>query len=115
MKSADMQRPVPVRETVDGDVYEYYPLGRHLVSAPTVLGGAPTFKYTRVEAAGVLGLLGAGWTVDQIVADYNRPELTAGAIEEAVWLPANAPPGLTASAARNLRRQCEGVDALGTT
>ena len=90
MKSADMQRPVPVRETVDGDVYEYYPLGRHLVSAPTVLGGAPTFKYTRVEAAGVLGLLGAGWTVDQIVADYNRPELSAAAIQEAAQLAGEA-------------------------
>ena len=40
-----------VREEIDGDVYEYIPLGKYIVSAPGVCRGRPTFKYTRIEVA----------------------------------------------------------------
>ncbi len=48
-----MKRTV-VREEIDGETYEYTPLGKHIVSAPGVCRGRPTFKYTRIEVAGVL-------------------------------------------------------------
>jgi hypothetical protein len=43
------RRQKVVREIVGGEVYEYVPLGKHIVSAKGVCGGRPTFKYTRVE------------------------------------------------------------------
>ena len=42
-----------VREMVGGEWYEYRPLGKFVVSAPGVCRGRPTFKYTRIEVAGV--------------------------------------------------------------
>ena len=36
-------------EVVDGDKYEFYSLGEHIVIAPEVCGGEPTFKYTRIN------------------------------------------------------------------
>lgn len=90
MKSKSSKKPALVREMIGGEPYEYYPLGKHIVAAPEVCRGRPTFKYTRVEVAGVLRLLGAGWAVEKIVAEYDRPELSQKAIEEAVQLAAEA-------------------------
>jgi uncharacterized protein (DUF433 family) len=90
MKSKNSKKPALMREMVSGEPYEYYPLGKHIVAAPGVCGGRPTFKYTRVEVAGIVRLLGAGWTVEKIVAEYNRPELNPAAIEEAARLAAEA-------------------------
>ena len=77
-----------VRENYGGEMYEYYPLGKYVVMAPGICGGRPTFKYTRIEAAGILDLLAAGWTIERIVKSYNRPELPREAIEEAMKLAA---------------------------
>jgi uncharacterized protein (DUF433 family) len=74
-----------VTETVGGEVYAYYPLGEYIVRAPGVCGGRPTFKYARIEVAGVLELLTAGDTIDQIVAGY-RGRVSQRAIEEALHL-----------------------------
>jgi uncharacterized protein (DUF433 family) len=79
-----------VREIVGGEVYEYVPLGKHIVSAKGVCGGRPTFKYTRVEVRHVLDLLAHGWTIDQIVRDFNRPEIHPKAIKEAMQMAAKA-------------------------
>ena len=65
-----------VRETYGGEPYEYYPLGAHVVMAPEVCGGRPTFKYTRLEVSMVLALLAAGDTIDQVVNDYAGSSLT---------------------------------------
>lgn len=81
--SRRMEAGLMVRETVGEQTYEFYPLGRHIVSAPRYLGGQPTFKYTRVDVASVLELLASGMTIDEIVEDYNRPEISREAIEEA--------------------------------
>lgn len=70
-----------VHEIVGGEVYEYYPLGDHIVAAPGVCGGRPTFKYTRIEATGALNLLAAGYTIEQIA---QRFAVSTQAIEEAV-------------------------------
>ena len=70
-----------VREIVGGEVYEYYPLGDHIVAARGVCGGRPTFKYTRIEATGALNLLAAGYTLEQIA---QRFAVSTQAIEEAV-------------------------------
>lgn len=72
-----------VREIYGGEVYEYYPLGEYIVAAPGVCGGRPTFKYTRVEAAGALNLAAAGYTIEQIA---QRFEVPTQAVEEAIRL-----------------------------
>jgi uncharacterized protein (DUF433 family) len=72
-----------VREIVGGEVYEYVPLGRHIVSAKGVCGGRPTFKYTRVEVATVLRLIAAGVSVDELVANF-KGRISRDAIEEAL-------------------------------
>ena len=70
-----------------GDVsYEYYPLGQHIVAAPGVCGGRPTFEYTRLEVAVVLDLLAAGWTTEHILHEYAQSKLTPKAIAEAIRL-----------------------------
>jgi hypothetical protein len=33
-------------EIIEGETYQYYPLGKHVVRAVGVCGGRPTFKYT---------------------------------------------------------------------
>lgn len=72
-----------IREQHGDEVYEYYPLGEHIVAAPGVCNGRPTFKYTRIEAAGALNLIAAGCLVEQIA---DRFEVPRQAIEEAIQL-----------------------------
>lgn len=78
-----------VNEMVGGELYSYYPLGQYIVSAAGVCGGRPTFKYTRIEVAGILDLLTAGDTIEQLVTGY-RGRLSREAIEEAQRLPMSA-------------------------
>ena len=80
-----MKKQEPVRELYGGEEYTYYPLGEHIVAAPGVCGGRPTFKYTRIEAAAALNLLAAGYSLDQIAHRYEVP---LAAVEEAVRLAA---------------------------
>jgi uncharacterized protein (DUF433 family) len=61
----------PIIEDVGGMPYEYLPLGNFVVRAKGVCGGRPTFKYTRIEIAGVLARLTAGEDIDAIVKDYH--------------------------------------------
>lgn len=72
-------------EMVGGEPYEYYPLGHHIVRAPGVCGGRPTFKYTRIEIAGTLERLAAGESVETIIEGY-RGRVSQAAIAEAVRL-----------------------------
>jgi uncharacterized protein (DUF433 family) len=74
-------------EMVGGEPYEYYPLGEHIVCAPGVCGGEPTFKYTRINVEHALNLLSGGWTVEQIAAAYQVP---AAAVREAIQLATKA-------------------------
>lgn len=74
-----------VSEIVGGDRYEDYSIEQHVVSAPGVCGGRPTFKYTRIEVSGILELLAAGDTVEQLVAGY-RGRISTEAITEAQQL-----------------------------
>ncbi len=78
-----------VREKVGEEWYEYVPLGKHIVSAPAVCRGRPTFKYTRIEVAGVIERLGAGLAIEKLLADA-RGRLSRAAIEEAATLAAKA-------------------------
>jgi uncharacterized protein (DUF433 family) len=61
----------PVTEMIGGEPYRYYPLGAHVVRAPGVCGGRPTFKYTRIEIAGALERLASGERVEEIVLGYE--------------------------------------------
>lgn len=74
-----------VTETVGGEIYQYYPLGKHVVRAVGVCGGRPTFKYTRIEITGTLERLAAGESLDSIVQGY-RGRVSHEAILEAAQL-----------------------------
>ena len=78
-----------VRETVEGEWYEYIPLGKVVVSAPGVCRGRPTFKYTRIEVAGVLEWLATGHAMEALIID-SRGRLSREAIAEAATLAAKA-------------------------
>jgi uncharacterized protein (DUF433 family) len=72
-----------ISETVGGEAYEYVPLGTHIVRAVGVCGGRPTFKYTRIEIAGVLDRIADGESVDEIAhgfAGYVSREAVAEAV-----------------------------------
>ncbi|MBM3224685.1 MAG: DUF433 domain-containing protein [Candidatus Tectomicrobia bacterium] len=83
-----MKRPL-IRENVGGEWYEYRPLGQFVVSAPAVCQGRPTFKYTRIEVAGVLERLGAGHAIEALITD-SEGRLSQEAIAEAARLAAQA-------------------------
>lgn len=71
-----------ITENVNGENYQYYALGAHVVRAMNVCGGRPTFKYTRIEITGTLERLAAGESLDDIVAGYGG-RVSREAIEEA--------------------------------
>ena len=81
-----MTEPELVREVRGGEPYEYYSLGEHVVVAPGVCGGRPTFKYTRLEVSAVLALIGQGESVAQVVEEFVLSHLTPAAVAEAVHL-----------------------------
>ena len=72
-------------EIIEGEAYQYYPLGKHVVRAVGVCGGRPTFKYTRIEIAGTLDRLAAGESLEEIVAGY-RGRVSREAIIEAIQI-----------------------------
>lgn len=74
--------PTLVTEVIDGEAYEYYPLGKYVVRAVGVCGERPTFKYTRIEITGVLERLAAGENIEAIVQGL-RGRISREAIEEA--------------------------------
>ena len=75
-----------VQEMYGGELYEYYPLGKYVVSAPGVCGGRPTFKYTRLEVSAILALIASGETIEQVVQAYALSRLTPEAVWEAIRL-----------------------------
>jgi uncharacterized protein (DUF433 family) len=76
-----------IREMVGGEPYEYYPITHHIVIAPGVCGGRPTFKYTRIDVRHALNLLAAGRTVERVAEGYQIP---VAAVKEALALAAKA-------------------------
>ncbi len=75
----------PVTEVVNGERYQYYPLGEHVVRAVGVCGGRPTFKYTRIEITGTLDRLASGESLDTIVIGY-RGRVSREAVMEAIQI-----------------------------
>jgi uncharacterized protein (DUF433 family) len=72
-----------VREEIDGEVYEYLPLGEYVVAARGVCGGRPTIKYRRLDARHVLAFFQRGDGVRQIARNYKMP---VEAVEEVIRL-----------------------------
>lgn len=77
------------RELYGGELYEYYPLGKYIVAAPDVCRGRPTFKYTRVEIVPIPEGIAGGWSVQDVVTFYQRPEISPAAVREAIRLAAS--------------------------
>ncbi len=75
-----------IYEVYGDEPYAYYPLGRHIVVAPGVCGGRPTFKYTRLEVSMILASIAAGQSVQEIVRAYALSQLTPEAVTEAIHL-----------------------------
>ena len=88
-----------VREIVGGEVYEYRPIGKYIVSAPEVCRGRPTFKYTRIEVEGVLQQLGTGYSLERLLENYQG-RISPAAIQEAMTLAGKALRKQIASSAR---------------
>lgn len=74
-----------VREMVQGEPYEYYPLGKHVVAAPGICAGRPTFKYTRIEVQVVFDLLAAGEPIEQLMENLHG-RVSREAIKETLRL-----------------------------
>jgi uncharacterized protein (DUF433 family) len=74
-----------ITESIGGEIYQYYPMGDHVVRAVGVCGGRPTFKYTRIEITGTLDRIAAGERIDEIVAGY-RGRVSHAAIIEAIQI-----------------------------
>ncbi|WP_223807561.1 DUF433 domain-containing protein [Pseudanabaena sp. UWO311] len=72
-----------VTEIINGESYSYYPLGQYVVRAMGVCGDRPTFKYTRIEIAGVMERLAKGENVENIVLGF-RGRVSREAIAEAI-------------------------------
>ena len=75
-----------VRELYGGELYEYYPLGMHIVRAPGICGGRPTFTYTRLEPSVILAQLSLGRTVEELLNAYEGSRISAESIYEAIYL-----------------------------
>lgn len=69
-----------VRETLNGEPYEYYPLGKYVVAARGVCGGRPTIKYHRLDALHIIGFLKRGDSAERIARNYHIP---VAAVQEA--------------------------------
>ena len=76
-----------VCELVGGEPYEYYAVSRHIVVAPGICGGRPTFKYTRIDVRHALRLVASGRAVEQVAQGYQIP---VEAVQEALSLAAKA-------------------------
>ena len=74
-----------ITEIVNGESYQYYPLGEHVVRAIGICGGRPTFKFSRIEITGTLDRLAAGESLDTIVEGY-RGRVSREAVMEAVQI-----------------------------
>ena len=79
-------KPQLIREMTNGEPYEYYALGKYIVSAPGICGGRPTFKLTRLEVSTILSLIASGDSIEQVVSEYKRSNLTPVAVREAIEL-----------------------------
>ena len=53
-----------------------------IIVDPTICGGKPTIKGTRIMVKNVLGMVAGGYTVDRIIQEY--PELTREGISAAL-------------------------------
>lgn len=63
-------------------------IGKHLIIDPDICHGQLTFAGTRIPVHSALTFLKAGYSMDQLLAEW--PELRREAIEEAVELAAEA-------------------------
>jgi uncharacterized protein (DUF433 family) len=72
-----------ITEEINGEKYEYLPLGKYVVAARGVCGGRPTIKYHRLDARYVLALIKSGGNPGQVASEYGIP---VAAVEEVIAL-----------------------------
>jgi uncharacterized protein (DUF433 family) len=80
---AAIKLPKLVREEIQGEVIEYYPLGEYVVIQAGVQSGLPTIKNTRITAGAILGWLRQGDSPEEIAQGYGIP---LAAVQEAIRL-----------------------------
>lgn len=76
------------QESIGGETYQYFPLGKYVVAAPGVCGGRPTFKYTRLEVSLILSRIASGEPLNELFAAYGQSRLSREAVQEAIQLAA---------------------------
>jgi uncharacterized protein (DUF433 family) len=72
-----------VGEIVESEVFEHYPLGRHIVAAPGMCGGRTSFEYRRIDVRHTLGLMAAGRTIEPVA---QAKQISLAAVQEALEL-----------------------------
>lgn len=80
--------PVSVLRATKKPTTEPVEVGKHLVVDPRVCHGKLTFQGTRVPVHTVLVFMSKGWTIDQVLADWDQ--LKREAVVEAIELAADA-------------------------
>ena len=70
-------------EEVEGEPYEYLPLGKYVVAARGVCGGRPTIKYHRLDARWILAFFNRGESAELLAREYKIP---VAAVKEVVKL-----------------------------
>ncbi len=79
-------KPKKMSELRDGQVYEYYPLGRFVVVAPKIAGMKPIFKYTRVRVKRALDMIADGASIDEVAQKLDNAFIPPDAVREALEL-----------------------------
>lgn len=62
-----------IREVIDGEEYDYFPLGKYVVAAPGVCGGRPTIIRSRIDARWIAGRVRAGESPARVAKGYEIP------------------------------------------
>ena len=71
-----------ITETVNGEPYQFIPLGTYVVASPGVCGGRPTLKYTRMDARWVMAYLQNGRTLKELSVAHNVPVAAIKEVQE---------------------------------
>lgn len=67
-----------ITDMISGELYQYYPISKHVVHATGMYRGLPAFKHTHIEITDMLERLAAGESIEAIVAGGSQPCFKGG-------------------------------------